>query len=353
MSSNRAYVLFCTLCVAVMLVSCAPNKAALDMTMNQRIVWPGVPEQPRIQYLWSLSRVAGGEGGAMMEFIAGDEDRFSSEPRFSDFLVNPHGVFVSEKNMLYVTDTGAGRVNVINLDTLESFGILGDRGFMLISPIAVAADLEGNIYVTDSELRRVVVFSGQGKFIRFLEGAFQRPTGLAIDNHNELIYVADTWAHRVHKYSLEGKRLSSIGGGPKGDKSLNYPTHISLDADGNLHIADTLNFKVKVFSPDGDLMTSFGLVGDSYGSFDKIKGIAVDSDGNIYVTDSAQDLVKIFDTQGRLLLFFGGKGSFYGQFLHPAGIFIDSADRIFVADMLNRRVQAFQYLGAYQFPGGG
>ncbi|HEB02000.1 MAG TPA: hypothetical protein ENI12_02080, partial [Nitrospirae bacterium] len=197
---KRAHVLFCTLCVAVMLVSCAPNKAALDMTMNQRIVWPGVPEQPRIQYLWSLSRVAGGEGGAMMEFIAGDEDLFSSESRYSDFLVNPHGVFVSEKDILYVTDTGAGRVNVINLNTLESFDILGDRGFMLITPIAVAADLEGNIYVTDSELRRVVVFSGQGKFIRFLEGTFERPTGLAIDNHNDLIYVADTWAHRVHVY---------------------------------------------------------------------------------------------------------------------------------------------------------
>ena len=348
MSPKRGYVLFCTLCVSVMLVSCAPSKATLDMTMNQRILWPGVPEQPRIQYLWSLSQVTGGEAGGMLESIAGEDDTFSygsSGPRYSDFLVNPHGVFVSEKDILYVTDTGAGRVSVINLDTLESFNILGDRGFMLISPIAVAADLEGNIYVTDSELRRVVVFTGKGKFIRFLEGAFQRPTGLAIDNHNELIYVADTWAHRVHVYSLEGKRLSSIGGGPKGDKSLNYPTHISLDAHGNLHIADTLNFKVKVFSPDGDLMTSFGLAGDSYGSFDKIKGIAVDSDGNIYVTDSTQDLVKIFDRQGRLLLFFGGKGSFYGQLLHPAGIFIDSADRIFVADMLNRRVQAFQFLG--------
>ena len=345
MSFKRTYVIFCMLLVSLMLVSCASSKATLDMTMNQRIVWPGMPEKPRIQYLWSLSQVAGAEASGLIESIAGSEDTFSYGPRYSNFLLNPHGVFVSEKNILYVTDVGAGRVSVVDLNTLESFDILGDRGFMLVTPIAVAADLDGNIYVTDSELRRVVVFSARGKFIRFFEGTFKRPTGLAIDNSNKRIYVADTWAHMVHVYSFDGHRLSSIGGGPIGEESLNYPTHIALDSEGALHIADTLNFKVKVFSVDGDLVTSFGFLGDSYSFFDKIKGIAVDGDGNIYVSDSTQDMVKIFDRQGRLLLFFGGKGSFYGQFSHPAGIYIDSTDRIFVTDMLNRRVQAFQFLG--------
>ncbi len=346
MSPARAYAIFGALCVALVIVSCSSmSKASLDMTMNQDIVWPGIPEEPRIQYLWSLSQVAGGEGGGLLEYLAGGEDLSLTGARYSDYLVSPHGLYVGQSNKLYVTDTGAGRISVIDLESMESFNILGDRDFMLATPIGVVADLEGNIYVSDASLRRVVVFSYRGKFKRFLEGTFERPTGLAIDTSVDRIYVADTWAHVIHVYTLEGSRLFSIGEGGQGDEKLNYPTHISLDADGNLYVADTLNFKVKVFSPEGILKKSFGLVGDSYGSFDKIKGIAVDTDGHIYVTDSAQDLVKIFDMEGRLLLFFGGKGGFYGRFAHPAGIFIDSTDRVFVADMLNKRVQAFQFLG--------
>ncbi len=315
------------------------------MTMNQRIVWPGIPEKPRIQYLWSFNQVAGGEAGGLLEFLAGGEDPLLTGNRYSDYLISPHGIFVDQANKLYVTDTGAGRVNIIDLDSMKSFSILGDRGFMLGTPIGVVSDLEGNIYVADAALKRVVVFSDRGKFRRFFEGGLKRPTGLAIDTDSGRVYVADTWGHTVHVYSLEGKRLFSIGEAGEEDEKLNYPTHIALDSEGNLYVADTLNFKVKVFSPEGVLKKAFGLLGDSYASFDKIKGIAVDTDGHIYVTDSAQDLVKVFDQEGRLLLFFGGKGGFYGKFAHPAGIFIDSTDRIFVADMLNKRVQAFQFLG--------
>ena len=346
MSPARAYVIFGALCMALVIVSCSStSKASLDMTMNQGIVWPGIPEEPRIQYLWSLRQIAGSEGGGLLEYLAGGEDLSKAGSRYSDYLVSPHGLYVGQANKLYVTDTGAGRINVIDLDSMESLTILGDRDFMLATPIGVVADRKGNIYVSDAALRRVVVFSDKGKFKRFLEGTFERPTGLAIDTSAERIYVADTWAHVIHVHAFDGSRLFSVGEAGQGDEKLNYPTHISLDADGNLYVADTLNFRVKIFSPEGDLKKSFGLLGDSYGSFDKIKGIAVDTDGHIYVTDSAQDLVKIFDREGRLLLFFGGKGGFYGRFAHPAGIFIDSTDRVFVADMLNRRVQVFQFLG--------
>lgn len=341
----RAYVVVWALFMAVTLVACAPSKASLDMSMSQGIIWPGAPEKARIKYLWSLRRVSGGEAGVVVRAIAGEDDYYVEEPRYSSFLVNPQGVYVDGLERLYITDTGAARVSVIDLKTMESFNIIGDREFMLFTPIGVVADLEGNIYVSDAGLRRVVVFNKGGRFVRFFKGTFERPTGLAIDAEGGRVYVADTWAHRIYVYSLEGERLLSIGSDGSGDEKLNYPTYITMGGDGNLYVADTLNFKVKAFSPGGGLVLSFGLLGDDYGAFDKIKGIAVDSEGHIYVTDSAQDMVKIFDRQGRLLLFYGGKGGFYGKFAHPAGIYIDGADRIFVADMLNRRLQVFQFLG--------
>ncbi|MCK4910522.1 MAG: hypothetical protein KAR83_02720, partial [Thermodesulfovibrionales bacterium] len=119
MRPARAYVVFLALCAASMVVACSStSKATLDMTMNQRIIWPGIPEKPRIQYLWSFNQVAGGEAGGLLEFLAGGEDPFLTSNRYSDYLVSPHGLFVDQANKMYVTDTGAGRVSIIDLETM-------------------------------------------------------------------------------------------------------------------------------------------------------------------------------------------------------------------------------------------
>lgn len=343
MNKHRMKRLLLLAAAMLVLAACAPGKAVMDRSMYKGIVWPGLPEKPRIEYLWSISQISG--GGKVLEVIAGEGGFEVSDPREDIFLRKPQGVFVGENGILYVAEAGAGRVSVVDLESLESFSIQGGRQFMLATPIGVAADRDGNIYVSDAGLGRVAVFNKKGRFERFFEGAMERPTGVAIDLESSKIYVADTWAHRVYVYGLDGKRRLAIGGEGEAEENLHYPTHIALGPGGNLYVADTLNFKVKVFGPAGGLLRAFGIIGDSFRSFDKIKGIAVDTEGHIYVTDSAQDMVKIFDQDGRLLLFFGEKGTFYGEFSHPTGIFIDRSNRIYVADMLNRRVQAFQYLG--------
>lgn len=327
-----------------MALSCSQSMAALDLSMSDRIFWPGGNEKPRIKYLWSLSRVRGGQEGKLARAVFGDpvHDLAPDDP---DFLVKPHGVHVDVSGRLLITDSGAGRVSVVDLRDMSSFSISQTGDIHVLIPIAVVTGADGRIYVSDAALGRVGMFSTEGDFIRFIDGEFRRPTGLAVDRKRGLLYVADTWDHIVYRYDLDGRRLGTLGRLGEGDEEFNYPTHLAVGGDGTLYVSDTLNFRVKFFTPEGDFKGSFGLPGESYNAFDKIKGIAVDSQGHIYVTDSVQDMVKIFDKDGRLLLYFGRKGQFYGDFAHPAGIFIDDEDRIFVADSLNRRVQAFQFLG--------
>lgn len=328
-------------------VSCTHSRAVIDYTMSEGIIWPGPPEKPRIKYLWSLQRVRGAEKkGKLLRVLAGDAETGDyADPRDSDLLVNPHGIFVDEKDVLYVTDTGALRVNVIDLNTMDSFVIRKAGEAYFSAPIGVVSGPDGRIYVTDADLAAVAVYNKNGKFLSVFEGGMKRPTGLAINSSEGIVYVADTWGHAVYLYDLDGKRLGSIGRRGEGPGALNYPTHIWVDRNGMLYVSDTLNFRVQVFSKSGEPVTSFGLAGDAFGSFDKLKGIAVDSVGHIYVTDSAQDMIKIFNREGRLLLFFGQKGTRRGNFYLPAGIYIDGKERIFVADSLNGRVQAFQFLG--------
>lgn len=317
--------------------SCASPKALMDYSFSEGIIWPGPPEKPRILYLWSLRVVSSSR--ALFYAIAG-EDEESDEMT----LQRPHGIFV-RGDTIYITDPGAFRATVIDRKTTKSFHISKAGPLPLVSPIGIVADSEGKIYISDADLATVAVFGSNGKLIRFLPGDFRRPTGIALDSERKLLYVADTWAHTVYVYSLDGKRIKTIGGRGEGGGKLNYPTHIALDREGRLYVSDTLNFKVQVFDAAGDFLSEFGLIGDTYDTFDKIKGIAVDSEGHIYVVDSAQDMVKIYDRSGNLLLFFGQSGGFYGNFTLPTGIYIDEKNRIYVSDSLNRRIQAFQFLG--------
>lgn len=327
-------------------LSCAKSKALIDFTMSERIIWPGPPEKPRIKYLWSLQRISGGEGpGKLLRIITGEPDFSGTDPKYSDFIVRPQGLFVGQDDVLYIADTGASRITVIDLKDMSSFNIINAGIVPLASPIGVVADPEGTIYVSDAELKTVLVFNKKGKYISHFEGEFKRPTGIAINPSADTIYVADTWEHVVHVYGLDGIRRRTISKRGEDPGKLNYPTHVAVNRDGFLHVSDTLNFKVQIFTSTGEFMNAFGVIGDSYETFDKIKGISVDSEGHIYIADSAQDMIKIYDREGNLLLFFGRKGDQFGTFSLPTGIYVDSRDRIFVADSQNRRIQAFQFLG--------
>jgi sugar lactone lactonase YvrE len=324
------------------LLSCSPQfyTSHIDMTMSGGILWPGKPEEPRIRYLWSLQQVNYQEGKTIVDILAGLEDL--SDPKNSPILLRPQGIYVDDKRF-YIADPGAGRVTIIDKKDMKTFHIIETDREELQYPISVVSDREGNIYVSDPDLGRVIKYMGDGRFISYLEGEWIRPSGLAIDRKRDVLYVADTLGHKVYAYSTSGKRLYEIGRRGEGEGEFNYPGYLFVDRDGLLYVSDSLNFRVQIFGPDGRFMAKFGEPGDAYHTFDKPKGVATDSEGNIYVVDAGKDMVKIFDRQGNLLLFFGEKGHEYGKFYLPTGIFIYD-DVIYVADTINMRIQAFEYL---------
>ncbi|NTU41795.1 MAG: 6-bladed beta-propeller [Nitrospirales bacterium] len=324
--------------------ACAPSKAYIDKTAEARIVWPGPPEKPRIQYEWSISSLSE-DRMAFINSVTGLSVEDASDPKTSDTLMRPYGVFVDQRERLYITDTGACRVAVVDLPTSEVMVIGEAKDVELLSPVAAVADPQGRIFVSDSTLRGVFVFDAKGDYLSRFDGEFSRPTGLAIDADRQRIYVADTPEHRVYIYNPEGKRTGTIGRAGSLPGEFNFPTHLFVDKDGILYVTDALNFRIQLFSPDGVLMGTVGSLGDASGNLEKPKGVATDSRGNIYIVDSLKDTIKIFDRAGNLLLFFGEKGQAPGEFWLPAGIFIDSKDRIYVADPYNMRVQSFRYIG--------
>lgn len=311
--------------------------------INCGMVWPPPPEPARVELLYSFARpedvqIEKGKTEKVFEFL------FGRKKSAQDAFIQPQGIF-SRDDLIYVTDPALACVHVYNLTKKEYFKINQAGAENLLSPVGVAADRSGKIYVSDSKLNKVLVFSPKGEFIKELgKGKFSRPCGIAVDSELDRIWVADTLDSAVKVFDLAGRFILRFGAKGAGKGEFNHPTYLAADKAGNLSVVDSLNFRVQSFSKEGKFLNAFGKMGRSPGSFSLPKGIALDSDGNIYVTDAAFDNVQIFSRQGKLLLFFGSPGNRAGEFWLPAGIAIDGGDKIYLADSHNGRVQVFRYI---------
>ncbi|MBI5700519.1 6-bladed beta-propeller [Candidatus Saganbacteria bacterium] len=304
------------------------------------LVWPRAPETPKIEYLYSFSKpedlkIEKKSKDKLFDFI------FGLGRGQNDNIVRPQGIY-AKNNIIYVTDTGLGAVHVFDLSKKEYFKIKKFGNTELKLPVSAASDDNGNIYVADSGLNKVLLFDGAGNYKSEIgRGIFSRPCGIAIDSVLKRIYVVDAISGLVDVFNSDHDFVASF---PSTKEGLNHPTYIVLDQKSNIYVVDSLNFRVQVYSPEGKKKSEFGKMGRAPGSFSLPKGIAIDSNKNIYVTDSSFDNVQIFNGKGGLLLFFGESGNKEGEFWVPAAISIDERDHIYVADSYNNRVQVFRFI---------
>jgi len=82
---------------------------------------------------------------------------------------------------------------------------------------------------------------------------------------------------------------------------FNHPVGIAISKTGNIHVADSFNHRVQKFSSNGELITKWGKEGTGDGEFKLPSYIAIDKDDNIYVTDSHNHWVQKFDSDGKFI----------------------------------------------------
>jgi DNA-binding beta-propeller fold protein YncE len=332
--------LFCLISLLGQIISgCASPPVRHTAEERQDLVWPPPPEQPRISYVRDIVfprdiRRESGVWDRIKELITGRTRRE---------MVRPYGLTLDADENLLIADPGAHVVHIYHLPD-GTYRHLPHRKdpVVLLSPIDLDVDGDGRIYITDSAAGKVYVFNHEGRYETSL-GDFQRPTGLAVNQSLQRVYVIDTRGQSIRVYRTSGKHLFDFGERGTGQKEFNYPTHISLDQKGRVYVMDSMNFRVQVFDPEGNFLRVFGRAGDGPGNFSKPKGIGVDQEGHVYVADATFDNVQIFTAEGKMLLYFGAPGEAAGMFSMPAGIAIDEGNRIFVSDSFNRRIQVFQF----------
>lgn len=170
----------------------------------------------------------------------------------------PLGLTFDQGGNLYVTDVSgpSHRIVVFKSDGTV-LRIIGSTDKLLF-PNGIALDYEGNIYVSDSNNGRMVVFNPVGKIIATInrgvgQGDLGLPRGAAIDDRNRL-YVADTSAHTVKIYLIEPKKsaipryIGSFGEEGQLDGQFEYPNGVATDAYARIYVTDRENNRIQVWS---------------------------------------------------------------------------------------------------------
>lgn len=255
----------------------------------------------------------------------------------------PARVAIDAGGNLYTTDPPSGKVVV-----RDRFGQIVAAIDGLASPLGIAVDRSGAVYVGEKDTGSVSVFGPDWTLLRRLgqgPGEFALPNDIAVDPDpaRDEVYIADSDAHLIKVYGTGGALLRSFGGKGSGAGQFDFPSAIYVSAAGEVFVGDQSNDRVQVLDRDGNFLRCFGKSGMMSFSkkFGRIHGFTGDALGRIYVVDSFQDHVKAFDALGVELAVIGTYGTGAGELRTPMGAAIDRYNRLYVASVNNGRVEVY------------
>ena len=258
------------------------------------------------------------------------------DARPSDLLA-PVDIAVDGDGSVYVLDynEGKGGYNVAKFDA-DGRQLWYVDGGGLQNPLGVAVH-DGQVYVTDWYLGRIVVLSGEdgsplGEITASWDGAPGSwwPCAIRFDSSGTL-WVIDSagWdsSQSVEQLDTDGKLLLSFS-----DEDFIYPAWLAVDAGGNVYVADT-EAGVFKFDSAGARQARWSVAG-------WLGGIDVDANGLVNVVDSDNSRVDVFDPSGTWLTQFGDADG-PGKLQSAYGITVGPNGTIYVGDPTGLVVKSY------------
>ncbi len=293
--------------------------------------------------------------------LTGDQCNEGNANPSAETLCGPRGVAVDSAGRVYVADSDNKRILrfdppiVTHQAAVQVFGQAGDfttavqnnggtSNTSLGNPDGVAVDTNGNLYLADRNLHRVLVFFTPASTDTVADLVLGQPDFVSSNNNqNNANPAANTLA---------------------------FPIGAGTDADGNLYVADEGNNRVLLFmAPLSNNMNAsrvFGQPGFTSGGTnnpalgaDSMFGpvsVAVDAvTGNLYVadpinmrilefvdpqTDSTAD--RVFGQHGSFTTKDPNQGGLSADTLNDvAGVVLDGKGHLYAGDRLNNRLLRF------------
>ena len=312
-------------------------------------------------------------------------------------LNRPFGITGDANGNIYFSDYGNHCVRKIDtngiISTFAGNGIAGYSGdggpatsAMLYSPVGLAVDSSGNVYiaaVNNHAIRKVntlgviSTFAGNGTPGSTGDGGpatsayIPAPVGISFDAAGAM-YIADSSDNRIRKVGTNGIITTVAGTGLVGysgdgaaavSATLNHPTGVSADSLGGFCIADGYNNRIRCVSPGGVIATVAGSGAFFHGdglsavsaSLAGPAGISVDTSGAVIITDKANARVRKIDSSGIITTIAGNGTIGFSGDGGPAtlaklsnysyGITRDTAGKLYIADAFNSRIRKIDLSG--------
>ncbi|MBM3294925.1 MAG: PEGA domain-containing protein [Candidatus Aminicenantes bacterium] len=223
-------------------------------------------------------------------------------------------------------------------------GLVAEIG--LVSPMGIAVDGRNRYLLTDAETHAVFVLNDPGspptRWGEFGSGddQFNTPLGIAVDSEG-LIYIADSGNGRVKKHGPDGAFLAAFA-------VPGNPRSVAVGLGGKMFVI--VGRKILRLSPDGGLEAA--LEGEA--EFKDPRGLSVDASGLVFVADAVRQSIVKMDANGTVVSTWGGEGLGPGQLAGPVGVAVDAQGRVVVVERDNNRIQVFSpgggRIGAGEFP---
>lgn len=237
----------------------------------------------------------------------------------------------------YVSDPRGGGILVYN-----NAGKLQRKITLPASPMGIAIALNGDLLVSQGS--SVAVVNPITGTIASMFGTFKKANAIAVDLSG-FVYVTDSLDNCVQVFSAAyapaatgaaaaGKPANSFGSAGKLNGQFLQPTGISYEKAANqLAVADTLNGRVQFFTTSGLYQKSIGSLGAGPLKFTSPQAVAFEysSDGKslsrIYVADSFQSNLQVIDAAtGSFSRYIGSYGLTGGKLVTPGDVLFDRFD---------------------------
>lgn len=307
-------------------------------------------------------------------------------------LLLPTGVAYDGAGNLYIAEAGNHRVRKVDAQGwMTSLAGNGQQGYggdggpataaQVDTPVCVALDGSGSVYVCDSHNHRVrrvdavtgvittVVGTGAAGFAgdggAATAAMLDLPVAIAVDGTGNL-WVADAREHRVRRVDAGTGVIRTVAGtgaeGFSGDGGLSIaamldaPSGLALDAGGNLYVADAHNGRVRRIDGATGVITTVAGGGSSVADAGATavrlrlpRGVAVDAAGRLYISDATDLRVRQVDAANGVAVTVAGSGveGFSGEMgsptaatmQRPAGVALSPAGLLTVAEAGDGRVR--------------
>ena len=212
------------------------------------------------------------------------------------------------------------------------------------SPLYIAFSDKGDMFVTCDHCTHVYDSNGKKKTTIGSKGngelQFEDPRGITIIG--EIVYIAESGGHRIHKLTTGGEFLGTFGEKGTGMGQFNSPCDIKISPEGKVYVADRDNSRIQVFHSDWTVshIIDGKVSGDS--SFTNPEGISLDLCGNVHVTGDSSDSVTVFSACGQFVYKYDQT-----QLKRPTGIAIDSAGYSLVVNYKSNSLAIFDSSGTF------